>query len=114
MNVCLFCKTEGVFQTKKHIVPESLGNDTDFLKNTICDKCQNYLSREVEKPALEKTNIAFWRSYLGIKTKKKHLPSVNLNPPAGGAVPAFHPKRQSQIRHGTFTLAFKHFGAILR
>jgi len=92
MSVCLFCKTEGVFQTKEHIVPESLGNDTDVLKNTICAKCQNYLGREVEKPALEKTNIAFWRSYLGIRTKKRHLPSVNLDPLARGAIPAFHPK----------------------
>lgn len=91
MSICLFCKTEGAFRTKEHIIPESLGNDTDILENVICDKCQNYFSREIEKPVLEKTNVAFWRTYLGIRTKRNHLPSVNLDPPIRGAIPSFHP-----------------------
>ncbi len=91
MRRCLFCRENGNFHTREHIIPESLGNDTDILVSVICDSCQNYFGREVEKPALEKTNIAFWRSYLGIQTKRKHFPSVNLDPPAKGALPAFHP-----------------------
>ncbi|MFC1930215.1 HNH endonuclease [Chloroflexota bacterium] len=91
MSICLSCKTEGAFRTKEHIIPESLGNDTDILKNVICERCQNYFGREIEKPALEKTNLAVWRSYLGIRTKKNHFPSVNLDPPLRGAIPSLHP-----------------------
>ena len=91
MRSCLFCKKTGILQTREHIVPESLGNDTDILEGVICSSCQNYFGREIEKAALEQTPIAFWRSYLGIRTKKKCLPSVNLDPPARGAIPAFHP-----------------------
>lgn len=91
MSICLFCKTKGVFHTKEHIIPESLGNDEDILENTICEKCQNYFGREIEQKALEKTNLAFWRTYLGISTKRKRLPSVNLDPPVKGAIPSVHP-----------------------
>lgn len=91
MSICLFCRIEGIFQTKEHIIPESLGNDTGIIENIICEKCQNYFGREVEKPALEKTNLAIWRAYLGIRTKKKKLPSVNLDPPTTGVMPSFHP-----------------------
>jgi hypothetical protein len=97
MSKCLFCKKEGPFKTKEHIIPESLGNDTDILVDIICEECQNYFSREVEKPALEKTNIAFWRTYLGTPTKKKHLPSVNLDPPAPGALVSLHPATDTGI-----------------
>ena len=88
MSLCLFCKNEAKFRTKEHIIPESLGNDKDILHNAVCDKCQNYIGREVEKLALEKTNIAIWRTYLGITTKKKKLPSVNLDPPLKGIIPS--------------------------
>lgn len=88
---CLFCKTDGTFNTREHIVPESLGNDTDILYGIICEKCQNYFGTAIEKPALEQTPVAFWRSYLGIRTKKNQLPSVDLNPPNKGAIPSLHP-----------------------
>jgi len=97
MAQCLFCRTQGNFGTREHIVPESLGNDTDILEGVICSGCQNYFGKEIEKAALEKTPIALWRTYLGIQTKKKHLPSVNLDPPARGAIPAFHPASDTGI-----------------
>lgn len=97
MAQCLFCRTQGNFGTREHIVPESLGNDTDILEGVICSSCQNYFGKEIEKAALEKTPIALWRTYLGIQTKKKHLPSVNLDPPARGAIPAFHPASDTGI-----------------
>ncbi|HEY55082.1 MAG TPA: HNH endonuclease [Dehalococcoidia bacterium] len=97
MRSCLFCKKPGGFQTREHIVPESLGNDTDILEGVICSSCQNYFGKEIEKAALEQTPIAFWRSYLGIRTKRGRLPSVDLNPPARGAIPAFHPASDTDI-----------------
>jgi hypothetical protein len=98
MAECLFCRTKGNFRTREHIVPESIGNDKDILEGAICSTCQNYFGHEIEKAALEKTPIAVWRTYLGIKTKQGHLPSVNLDPPEGGAIPAFHPATDSGIR----------------
>lgn len=89
-SICLFCKESGPFNTVEHIVPESLGNDSDILVGLVCDKCQNYLSRKIEKPALEKNPFAFWRTYLGIKTKKNKLPIVNLTPLTKGRIPANH------------------------
>lgn len=88
---CLFCRGTGPFNTVEHIVPESLGNDSDILEGLVCDKCQDYLGREVEKPALEKTPFAFWRSLLGTRTKKRRSPSVQLTPPNKGRIPATHP-----------------------
>jgi len=96
MRGCLFCKQPGVFQTREHIVPESLGNDTDILEGVICNSCQNYFGTKIEKAALGQTPIAFWRSYLGI-LKKGRLPSVNLDPPTKGAIPAFHPASDTGI-----------------
>jgi hypothetical protein len=97
MAQCLFCRTQGNFRTREHIVPESLGNRRHVLEGVICSRCQNYFGKEIEKAALEKSPIAVWRTYLGIQTKKKHLPSVNLDPPAGGAIPALHPASETGI-----------------
>jgi hypothetical protein len=88
---CIFCRSRGSLGTVEHIVPQSLGNTADILEGTVCDICQNYFAREVEKVALEKTPIAFWRTFFGTRTKRGNLPSVTLTPPAGGRVPATHP-----------------------
>jgi HNH endonuclease len=95
IQTCLFCKGPGPFNTVEHIIPESLGNDSDTLKGVVCDKCQNYLSREVEKPALHKTPFSFWRVFLGIKSKRSHLPSIHFDPQKGGKIPAYHPSTDS-------------------
>ena len=89
-KVCIFCKGTGPFTTNEHIVPEALGNDEDIFSGMVCDKCQNFLGRKVEKPALEKTHFAFWRTFLGIKNKRGNLPSVNLSTQDKGIIPAFH------------------------
>ncbi|MHB9071730.1 MAG: HNH endonuclease [Sedimentisphaerales bacterium] len=37
----------------EHIIPESLENQDIYLSHgIICDQCNNYLSRKVEKPIL--------------------------------------------------------------
>ncbi|MDY6873170.1 MAG: HNH endonuclease [Chloroflexota bacterium] len=87
---CLFCGNEGPYNTIEHIVPESLGNDEDYLTKMVCDNCQNYLGREVEKLALEKTPIAIWRVLLGLKNKKGSLPSIDLITQEKGRLPASH------------------------
>lgn len=91
VHECIFCRSHSAFSTIEHIIPESLGNTEDTIEGAVCDACQNYLAREVEKVALEKTPLAFWRTFLGTTTKRGKLPSVSLTPPTGGRIPAAHP-----------------------
>jgi len=78
---CLFCESNGPFATTDHIIPESLGNDDLLLAGEVCDGCQRYFGKEVEKYVLEKTPIGMWRALLGIQSKKGKLPSVDLSLP---------------------------------
>lgn len=81
MQTCLFCESNGPFTTIEHVIPESLGNDDLFLAGEVCDRCQRYFGKEVEKYVLEKTPIGAWRALLGIQSKKGKLPSVDLSVP---------------------------------
>lgn len=76
---CLFCKKDST-KTKsvEHIVPESLGNKTFILPlGYVCDKCNNYFAREVEKPFLELPEIKLLRFQEVIPNKKNRVPVVN-------------------------------------
>jgi len=86
---CLFCESKGPFTTTEHIIPESLGNDDLLLVGEVCDGCQRYFGKEVEKYVLEKTPIGAWRALLGIQSKRGTLPSVDLSVPerARGVLP---------------------------
>ena len=61
MPECLFCGNDGPFTTVEHIIPESLGNDDLVLEGEVCDSCQRYFGKEVEKYVLSHTPLAFWR-----------------------------------------------------
>ena len=96
-KTCLFCKDIGP-ASKEHIIPESLGNNELFLVNEVCQSCNNYFAK-VEEIVLQKTSIAFWRAFLGIKTKKGRYPSVDLSQPkqSKGVFPAVHPEHSNGI-----------------
>ncbi len=79
MTNCLYCQAEESFTTVEHVIPESLGNDDLLLKGDVCDGCQAYFGKEVERYVLEKTPIAVWRTILGIPTKNGKLPSVRVS-----------------------------------
>jgi len=81
MNTCLFCRKEGPFTRLEHIIPESLGNDDLVLFNEVCDNCNQYFGSKIESFVLGKTPLAFWRAFLGIRTKKGQLPHVELSQP---------------------------------
>jgi hypothetical protein len=96
MKNCLFCNSKGPYNTTEHIIPESLGNDDLFLSGDVCDSCQNYFGKEVEQFVLNKTPIAFWGTYLGIRSTRKKdgsLPFVDLSLPKvqKGRLPNVHP-----------------------
>lgn len=92
MTTCLFCRGAGPFSTIEHVVPESLGNDELVLTGEVCDECQAYFGKEVERFVLSKSPLAFWRCLLGIRTKAGRLPTVSLSQPARqkGTIPATH------------------------
>lgn len=75
---CLFCK-EDSSSTKsiEHVIPESLGNKTFTLpRGYVCDKCNNYLAREVEKPFLEREDMRLLRFQEEIPSKKNKFPQL--------------------------------------
>lgn len=52
---CIFCKEESSnSRSIEHIIPESLGNKDHVLPpGIVCDKCNNYFARKIEKKILE-------------------------------------------------------------
>lgn len=76
---CLFCKEESSSaKSVEHIIPESLGNKTFILpRGYICDKCNNYFARKVEKPFLEHINMRLLRFHEAIPNKKNRIPSID-------------------------------------
>lgn len=61
----------------EHIIPESLGGKEHTLKpGIVCDKCNNYFAREVEKPFLEHSAIKALRFDEGLESKKGIIPPI--------------------------------------
>jgi HNH endonuclease len=75
---CLFCKepsstTKGV----EHLIPEAIGSKKLILpKGLVCDKCNNYFSRKVEKPVLSHQSMRNVRAWHQVPNKKGKFPSV--------------------------------------
>ena len=90
---CLFCNKLGPYSTIEHIVPESLGNTTLLLSGQVCDACQSYFGKEVEKYVLERSPIGAWRVFAGIKTKHGASPKFSFKQPKHdkGHLPDRHP-----------------------
>jgi len=68
----------------EHIIPESLGNKEHILPvGYVCDKCNNYFSRKVEKKVLDSDFFKNLRFRNSIISKKGRYPSekgIILNP----------------------------------
>jgi hypothetical protein len=77
---CIFCNSPDP-KSVEHVIPETLGNDDLVLVDKVCRACNSAFGK-VENYVLSKTPIAFWRTFLGIKTKKGKLPWVELSKPA--------------------------------
>ncbi len=76
---CIFCKnpSDGS-RSKEHILPESLGNSLHTLPpGIVCDSCNNYFSREVEKPFLESEAIRSLRFAEALPNKRGRIPQLN-------------------------------------
>jgi hypothetical protein len=95
---CLFCHSEGPFSSE-HVIPESLGNDDLILIDQVCAKCNAHFSHKVESPVLSKSPLAFWRVFLGVKSKRGRFPSIDLSQPTKqkGHLPALHSKHDNRV-----------------
>ncbi|NRT89473.1 HNH endonuclease [Clostridium beijerinckii] len=73
---CLFCKKISTGSTSvEHIVPESLGNKSHTLRpGIVCDTCNNYFARKVERPFLEHESIEMLRFKQSVESKKGKVP----------------------------------------
>jgi hypothetical protein len=74
---CIFCKQDSTnSQSVEHIIPESLGNEELILdKGVVCDKCNNYFSREIEGPVLNLDGFRQLRFYELIESKRGRIPN---------------------------------------
>lgn len=74
---CIFCKQDSTnSQSVEHIIPESLGNEELILeKGVVCDKCNNYFSREIEGPILNLNGFKQLRFYEMIESKRGRIPN---------------------------------------
>lgn len=75
---CIFCKVESTSsKSVEHIIPESLWNTEQILPvGIVCDKCNNYFSRKVEKPFLCAPEIEALRFQQAIPSKKGRIPPI--------------------------------------
>ncbi len=73
---CLFCKMDSsASRSVEHIIPESLWNKKHILpKGVVCDACNNYFAREVEKPFLGSPAISALRFNQAIPNKRGRVP----------------------------------------
>lgn len=87
--ICIFCRNPSNDSCSvEHIIPESLGNHTLVLPpGVVCDSCNNYFSRKVEKQFLESPAIKSLRFHEEILSKKGKIPSLD-----GVLTPGFHAK----------------------
>lgn len=76
MKRCLFCKRDSTAsRSSEHVIPESLGNTTLVLPpGVVCDACNNYFSREVERPFLESEPMASLRFQEALPSKRGRIP----------------------------------------
>ncbi len=75
---CIFCKKVSTSSCSvEHIIPESLGNVDHVLPpGVVCDKCNNYIAREVEKPLLDSHYFKEQRFYATLANKKRRIPLI--------------------------------------
>jgi hypothetical protein len=96
---CVFCKRDSsTSASREHIIPESLGNTLQVLPpGVVCDACNNYFSREVEKPFLESDVVRSLRFEQALISKRGKIPTL-----AGIITPALAPAVMTRHATGPF------------
>ena len=104
---CIFCKEPSDASCSvEHIIPESLGNSEHTLpKGVVCDSCNNYFARKVEKPILDSPMMRLLRSDRMIPNKRKRFPSIGSDERAD--LPDYRLMSRFLTKAGLEALAFK-------
>lgn len=73
---CIFCKEDSTdSRSVEHIVPESLGNTDHVLQpGIVCDACNQYFARKLERPVLEAPIFRNLRTAMAIPNKRGRVP----------------------------------------
>lgn len=76
---CIFCRQDSSgSRSREHIIPESLGNTDHILPiGVVCDSCNNYVAREVEKPILDSRYFQERRFHLAVANKRDRVPVLD-------------------------------------
>ena len=76
---CIICKQASTSsRSVEHIIPESLGNTDHVLPpGVVCDGCNNYIARKIEKPLLDSVYFRERRFKADLPNKKKRIPSLD-------------------------------------
>jgi hypothetical protein len=76
---CIFCKSDSsTSRSIEHIIPESLGNTDHVLPvGIVCDSCNNYLAREVEKPFVDPLYLRERHLRAELRNKKNRIPAID-------------------------------------
>lgn len=75
---CIWCKNNSDSSTSvEHILPESFGNTQHILpRGWVCDSCNNYFARKIEKPFLDSDYAKSIRFQMNIPNKRGKIPSI--------------------------------------
>lgn len=75
---CIFCKqNSSKSRSIEHIIPESIGNQKRLLPpGVVCDQCNNYLARKIEKPILDHPSFRNLRAWYQVPNKRGKYPSL--------------------------------------
>lgn len=104
---CIFCKQPSTAsKSVEHIVPESLGNVDHVLPvGAVCDSCNQYFARKVERQILESPIFRLLRADMAIPNKRGRIPA--WLPAEGTARPEYRQMGRFLAKVGLEVLAFK-------
>lgn len=104
---CIFCKQDSSTSVAvEHIIPESLGNIDHVLPvGVVCDGCNQYFARKVERQILETPMFRLLRADMAIPNKRGRIPS--WMPTLGTDRPDYRQMGRFLAKVGLEVLAFK-------
>ena len=104
---CIFCKRASEDnRSVEHIIPESLGNSAHVLPSGIvCDQCNQYFARKVERQILESAMFMHLRSGMEVPSKRGRIPA--WRPSDGIQRPSYRQMGRLLCKIGIEVLAFK-------
>lgn len=104
---CIFCKQDSsTSRSVEHILPESLGNSEHILPiGAVCDGCNQYFSRKVERQILESPMFRLLRADMEVPNKRGRIPTWTSAD--GASRPEYRQMSRFLAKVGLEVLVFK-------